>query len=62
MQDQVIMLKKTGEIVYMLPWAATAPRPWRDGYSRVVRPIANQTNCGNRAEVMIVRNDHLRTK
>jgi hypothetical protein len=55
-----VTLKNTGEIGYLMPWAASgAPRPWSDGYSRVVIPLKTPTKRGARCKTLIVRNDNL---
>ena len=47
---------KTGRICHALPWNCGGPRPWRDGYTRVLIPV----QPGHpHPSTQIVRNDHL---
>lgn len=50
---------KTDRICYGLPWNCGDPKPWRDGYTRVLIPVPNPLPGQTRAVTQIVRNDHL---
>lgn len=56
-------LKKTNRACLLFPWMAPCPRPWKDGYERVIVPftqaeLKNAKN-GKRAHIQIVRRDSI---
>lgn len=53
------IIKSTGQRCFDLPWNAAAPRPWRDGYTRVLIPLDHPTRKGKRCLVQIVHNSKL---
>lgn len=52
----IMKLKSTNQTVHLLPWQATATKPWDTGYSRVIIPA---TKANHKHNVQIVRNDNL---
>jgi hypothetical protein len=53
------IIKSTGQLCYDFPWQSAAPRPWRDGYTRVLIPLKTPTRKGRHCLVQIVRNSNL---
>lgn len=49
----------TGQLCYDLPWISSGPRPWRDGYTRVLIPLKTPTAKGHMTMVQIVKNSNL---
>lgn len=48
-------LKSTGQHVVVVPWTATAVKPWRDGYQRVLLITPKH----HRNSMQIVRDENL---
>jgi hypothetical protein len=53
------IIKSTGQRCFDLPWLAATPRPWKDGYTRVMIPLDQPTKAGKRFLVQIVHNGKL---
>lgn len=54
-----VTIRKTKEVGYLMHWTAGTPAPWREGYSRVVVPLATPTRHGARCKTLIVKNSNL---
>ena len=54
-----VTLRKTKETGYLMGWTAGTAAPWREGYSRVVIPLATPTRSGARCKTLIVKNSNL---
>lgn len=53
------IITSTGQLCYDFPWVGSSPRPWKDGYTRVLIPLKNPTASGKRTLVQIVHNSKL---
>lgn len=53
------VIKSTNQLCYDFPWNAAGPRPWKDGYTRVIIPLPTPTRKGKRCLVQIVHNSNL---
>lgn len=57
-----LKLKKSGRVVQELPWnSTTCPRPWKNGYKRVMIPLtaAESINSNKKCHIQIVRVDSM---
>lgn len=65
MSGNIVTMKKSNRQAYLLPWHATAPRPWSDKHERVVIPYTNDElrtahDPNKVAHIQIVRRENLR--
>ena len=54
-------LASTNQKIELLHWTGQGRQPWRDGYSRILKPLGFKSKKGNLAEILIVRNSSLVT-
>lgn len=53
------VIKTTGQRFFDFPWESPAARPWREGYTRVLIPLAQPTSKGKRCIVQVIHNSKL---
>lgn len=52
-------LKSTGQVIHLLPWTATAVRPWGNEYERVIIP---SETIGHKHRVEVVKKTSINSK
>lgn len=62
MIDEIYTLRKCGREVYPFPWTShKAPRPWKDGYTRVMIPLTaeERRHSSKLCHIQVVRNENI---
>lgn len=53
------VVKTTGQRFIDFPWEGSGPRPWKDGYTRVLIMLDQPTPNGKRTLTQIIHNSKL---
>lgn len=54
-------LKKTNQLVHVLPWIGQDKKPWPQGYTQIFRPFLDHegSRTKNKGEVIVVKDSSL---